>query len=134
MQLGAETSQRLQHVDIDLVGKTNLNDVVSILSESKLHLDNESGLVHIATSLGVKCCVCFGPTPVDFFGYEENINLAPAQCGGCWWSTRDWMEQCPRGFEKPICMESISPRLVTEKAYDFLEKIISKTSILECTK
>jgi ADP-heptose:LPS heptosyltransferase len=96
-------------VNLDLVGRTTLGEAAAIISKSRLHLDNESGLVHLATALGVKCCVIFGPTSLDYFAYETNINLAPKFCGGCWWINDTWMEQCPRGFVEARCMTAHDP-------------------------
>jgi tetratricopeptide (TPR) repeat protein len=109
IQLGTSNSQPIKGVSIDLIGRTTLAEAAAILSKSRLHLDNESGLVHLGTALGVKCCVVFGPTPLEYFGYEENINLGPKFCGGCWWINDTWMEQCPRGFVEARCMTAHEP-------------------------
>jgi ADP-heptose:LPS heptosyltransferase len=48
-----------------------------------MHIDDEGGLVHMATALGTKCAVLFGPTPVGIFGYEQNINICADTCKEC---------------------------------------------------
>lgn len=112
IQLGTSNSRPIKGVSTDLIGRTTLAEAAAIISKSKLHLDNESGLVHLATALGVKCCVVFGPTPVEYFGYEANTNLGPKFCGGCWWIKDSWMEQCPRGFVEARCMTAHEPASV----------------------
>jgi ADP-heptose:LPS heptosyltransferase len=92
-----------------LIGKTTMPEVAAIIASAELHLDNESGLVHMAACLGTRSCVLFGPTDADYFGYPQNINIRPGCCGGCWWTTDSWMDQCPRGFATAPCMDSIAP-------------------------
>jgi ADP-heptose:LPS heptosyltransferase len=109
VQIGAGTSTAIEGVDICLIDQTSLQQTVEIIRGAALHLDHESGLVHLARCLGVKSCVVFGPTSADYFGYEGNINLRPRICGGCWWIKATWMDQCPRGFAEPICTHSTPP-------------------------
>lgn len=111
-QVGGANSLPIEGVDLDLVGETTLAEVAAIIGNSRLHLDNESGLVHLATALGIECCVIFGPTSIEYFGYAANINLTPKFCGGCWWITDTWMDQCPRGFAQARCMTEHSPSSV----------------------
>lgn len=109
VQLGGPTSRRIPGVDIDHVGKLNIRSSFEHLSRSDLHIDGDSGLVHAARMFGVPSIVMFGPTDLEFFGYAENQNLAPKECGGCWWLTKDWMQRCPLGGGTPACMDSIVP-------------------------
>jgi ADP-heptose:LPS heptosyltransferase len=120
IQVGSATSERIENADMDYRGKTSLPQCAFILRESLLHIDTEGGLVHMAASLGTKSCVLFGPTPVSFFGYEDNINIGPAACGGCYWSTKTWMANCPRGFKNPICMHETKPETVAEAIFSYL--------------
>ena len=98
---------------LNLRGKTTLKEAASLLAVSSLHIDTDSGLVHIAVSLGTPCAVLFGPTNADYCSYYSKfpnyITVTPSLCGNCWWSTDDWMENCPRGLSAPECMNSIEP-------------------------
>jgi ADP-heptose:LPS heptosyltransferase len=114
IQLGSNTSTPIPSVDRNLIGKTNLTQAAAILEEAIAHLDNESGLVHIATCFGTPSCVVFGPTPSDYFAYPGNVSVRPKVCGGCWWITPDWMDRCPRGFAEPICTYLQPPQDVAE--------------------
>jgi ADP-heptose:LPS heptosyltransferase len=120
IQLGASTSAPIAGIDHNLVGRTTLPEAAEILRHSVLHIDNESGLVHLAASLGVKSCVMFGPTDADYFSYENNINLRSSFCGGCWWITEDWMSRCPRGFGEPRCLSELRPETVIEAVTNHL--------------
>lgn len=104
VQLGIHTSQPIDGVDVNLIGRTTLVEAAGIIQGALFHLDNEGGLVHIASALGTRSAVVFGPTSALYFGYPTNINIEPSFCGGCWWITETWMNHCPRGFPTARCM------------------------------
>jgi len=115
VQIGTATSTPIQGVDLDLISKTTLQEVAGLLRSAALHIDNEGGLVHLAAALGTRSAVVFGPTLAGYFGYEENINIEPLVCGGCWWMESTWMEQCVRGDAVPTCMYTQPPENVARK-------------------
>lgn len=127
VQIGAKTGADIPGVDVNLKNKLLFHESVAILAGSLLHLDTESGLVHVAASLGVRCVVMFGPTNVDWFGYPQNINIVPKRCGNCWWSTDSWMDSCPIGHEVPVCTgpDSITPSVVAARAVSVIDELKS---------
>ena len=128
VQLGARNSEPLAQADIRLLGSTSMPQVAALLAGAALHMDNESGLVHIARCFGTRSCVVFGPTNPDYFGYEANVAIRPPACGGCWWVTDDWMNLCPRGFAAPICTEWIAPEVVSNSALMLTESAVASQS------
>lgn len=114
VQLGTETSTPIDGVDVNLIGKTKLKEAAGLLQHSALHIDNEGGLVHLAWALGTRSAVVFGPTLADYFGYESNINIAPLQCGSCWWMEPTWMWSCVKGDAQPSCMHTQPPSAVAQ--------------------
>jgi hypothetical protein len=122
VQLGAATSRPIEGVDLQLIGRSSLRETAAILAGSSLHIDNESGLVHLAACVGTRSCVLFGPTPPAYFGYEENLNMAPRLCGGCWWATKDWTTNCPRGLDRPVCLHETPPDAVAGTILAALER------------
>ncbi len=38
--------------------------------------------------------------------------IDPGFCGGCWWITQSWMNQCPRDFDTARCMTEQPPEAV----------------------
>ena len=108
VQLGAVQSPKYQEADVCLVGKTELTDLPDLLAGSRLHIDSESGLVHLAALTQTPSVVLFGPSDVSFFGYERNMNLSAGNCGGCMWAKPNWMKQCPLGHTQAPCMQAIS--------------------------
>ena len=115
VQLGGEKSQVFDFVDISLVGKTPLSDLPYVLAGALLHVDGESGMVHIAHLTSTNSVVLFGPTPVKYFGYARNTNIQAPFCGGCMNITKHWMTQCVlRKPPEKQCLASITPQEVFE--------------------
>ena len=127
VQLGTKTSQPIDGVHLNLIGRTSLSETAAIIAQSQLHIDNEGGLVHLARCLDVQSCVVFGPTSVDYFAYEENINIRPTFCGGCWWITGDWLKRCPRDYEAPRCLTEQSPATILRAIAPRLAEIFPPT-------
>lgn len=86
----------------------NLIDLAYILHRSKLHVDNEGGLVHIAHAVGTKSIVLFGATSPVLYGYKDNINIYKDKCPTCWWSNGSWSKQCSKGNSECINLTDIS--------------------------
>lgn len=122
VQLGGKNSPIYEEADFNLVGKTPLSDVPSLLQGAKAHIDTESGLVQLAQYLDVKSVVIFGPTDQEFFGYAKNINLAAGPCGGCMWSTAGWVFACPLGHKAAPCTEAVR----AQDALKALKKIVAR--------
>lgn len=122
VQLGTDTSTPIPAADINLIGRTNLKEAAGVIAGAVLHLDNEGGLVHLAACYGVPSCVLFGPTPSDYFGYPGNINIDPPVCGNCWWIESTWMDRCPRGFDRPICLDRQDPADVAARISSRLDE------------
>ena len=71
-----EDCAELKGVDVDLVGKTTIPELMALLKQATLHFDMECGMVHLRHFLCRKpSVVLFGPTSPILKGYPENINL-----------------------------------------------------------
>lgn len=116
VQLGMKTTPEIQGVDFYVFGQS-IELSKYILKNSMLHIDSEGGLVHLATQLGTKCVVFFGPTPVHYFGYATNINIVSKVCKNCCYLEDDFTK-CIRGMQQPECMYSISPLI----AFRYIQK------------
>lgn len=125
IQLGTPEAYQLKGVDRYILGE-DLDIVKYILRDSLCHIDCEGGLVHMASQIGTKCFVLFGPTPMWFYGYEQNCNIKSDKCGECYCLTEKWMTTCIK-YGKQECMFAIKPKDVlkmimeffSEKGYDF---------------
>lgn len=116
VQLGAGKSRPIPGVDENLIGRTALDEAAWLLKRAALHVDTDSGLVHLAQLVHTRAIALFGPTDGDFYGYAGNANIASQGCGKCWWSMPDWLARCPRGLKQPECMASIAPARVLDEA------------------
>lgn len=121
VQLGASDVRKVEGADRYILGE-NLELVKYVLKNSLLHFDCEGGLVHLASQIGTKCCVVFGPTPSWFLGYENNININPLQCGDCKNITKEWAVNCVK-YDRPECMYSITPDVVCDEVSEFITKM-----------
>lgn len=119
VQLGACGTTRLPNVDKYFFGE-NLELVKYVLKAAVMHIDIEGGLVHLATQLGTKCAVLFGPTPVSFFGYPQNINIVSPQCSGCHGLYED-LNHCAKEQAEPECMRTITPETVMEAIAEYMQ-------------
>jgi hypothetical protein len=128
VQIGTTTSGPIAECNLVLPNETSLDEVVGLLARSALHLDNEGGLVHLATGVGTRCAVVFGPTPSDYFGYPGNINIDPPVCGNCWWMTRTWMDECAKGYSVPRCMAEQAPEVVAGYAIKLIAEADLETA------
>lgn len=120
VQIDAGDVKRIYGADRYIMGE-NLEIAKYVLKNAFCHIDCEGGLVHMATQLGTKCFVVFGPTPVNFFGYKCNVNFAPKVCGECCGLTRDWYTRCYR-YDDSRCMRSTKPKEVFEEISKFVLK------------
>ena len=77
-------------------------------------------MVRLAHALHTKSVVLFGPTNKSFFSFDNNINLSSSACGDCWWSTGDWLSQCPRGLAVPECLDKLTPEKVSQQVEAYL--------------
>lgn len=124
VQLGMEREGfncNFQGIDINLRGKTDLEDLKVVLKNSALHIDTEGGLVHLRHAVqGGPSIVLFGPTSPEIYGYKENLNLRSDTCPiPCEWIANDWVQYCPRRLEKNICLRSLTPVFVFQQIQSF---------------
>ena len=120
IQLGSKDMQPLQQANRHYLG-IDLRLVEYILAHSLLHVDIEGGLVHLASQLGTKCAVIFGPTDPKHFGYQANINLISDVCVPCFGVRLD-AYHCLRGEDERLpCMCAVRPEEVWERTRDWLE-------------
>ena len=120
VQLGDDNTEPISNVDRILLGK-DLELVKYILKGALLHVDIEGGLMHLATQLGTKCAVIYGPTPIELFSYPQNINIVSDKCKNCYLLYPEYYK-CAKGMERPECMWSILPERVLSEIEDYLEE------------
>lgn len=118
VQTGKEYSPKIKNVD-RCIFSMGIDTLEYVLKNTQVHFDCEGGLVHLATQLGTKCVVVFGPSRPEIVGYPQNENIASGVCEGCISLTNDF-SQCLHINEDRECMYSISPEMV----YERMEKVL----------
>ena len=114
VQIGGKTGDDIPGVHLNLRNAISLPTAARVLQKAALHIDTDSGLVHLAASLGTRAVVLFGPTDINYYGYPHNANLHARGCNNCWLSSGTWITTCLLGDVVPRCMSSIAPERVFE--------------------
>jgi len=105
---------------IDLVGKTSLNGLAAMISNLRLLVTNDSGLLHLATALRVKTVSIFGPVDESVYGpyplsVHHKVIKANIPCRPCYKNFR-----FPGCINERRCLEGIS----VEEVYQAVESLI----------
>ncbi len=99
----------------NLIGKTSLAEVVSIIAAAKLVVSNDSGLMHIAGFLGTPVVGIFGSTSPVWtrpLGGRAKIATTNCECSPCFSRT------C--AYSHYNCLKNISPEKVASLADQLL--------------
>lgn len=99
VRIGDDGSEKINNIDVDLTEKTNLDELFILLKNSILFIGSEGGLVHIHHFMGGKSCCLFGPTDIEIYGYDENINLRCSDYPRC-------QNGCEAVYNYTICLQS----------------------------
>ncbi|MGH6988163.1 MAG: glycosyltransferase family 9 protein [Caulobacteraceae bacterium] len=128
VQIGGRAGANIPGVDLDLKGAISLPVAARVLRGAAAHVDTDSGLVHVAASLGTRAVVIFGPTDRTYFGYPGNLNLASDACRSCWLKTGNWVDSCMIGDVRPRCMTGVEPGAVATALAELLKRVLSARS------
>lgn len=109
----------LGEAGVDLAGRTTIMEAAAIMERSVAFIGNDSGLMHLAESMGLPAVALFGPT-VEAFGYYPSLPESRAierqiPCRPC---SRNGSRACPRGT--PECLTGIEVDVVDEALADLL--------------
>ena len=124
IQLGHEGSYTA-NLGIDLVGQTSVREAAVVLSNCKLLISVDTGLIHLASAVGTPCVGLYGPIYPELRmhpGPGRAVISAEAQCRGCFHWYDGEVENCPKGHHE--CM-----RLITvESVLSAVGKVLSSRS------
>lgn len=122
IQTGSANLPHIAGCDKYVMGE-DLELVKYLLKGAVFHFDIEGGLVHLATQLGTTCIVLFGPTPLAYYGYSNNINLQAGNCHNCYWLVPNCYS-CYRQLAEPECMYAIKPEMVIESVERYFKNTV----------
>ena len=112
----AQEVQKLARTElINLSGKTNLWEAIHLISQCRLFISNDSGLMHIAGALNIPTIAIFGstnPFTTAPMGNKSVIVRKEVSCGPCLKKT------CPTDFR---CMRMISVEDVFKAAQNLFQ-------------
>ncbi|MDQ3041765.1 MAG: lipopolysaccharide heptosyltransferase II [Acidobacteriota bacterium] len=108
LEVSNEVYEQSKNKPIILTGKTDLAEATAILSEIDLLVSNDMGLAHIASAVGTKTLVIFGPTnPQTTRPWNAEIFYKSVECSPC------MLRDCPIDHR---CLTRISADEVFEKS------------------
>ena len=110
-----EIIAKMKNKAYDLVDKTNVRQLASLLKRARLLITNDSAPLHLGCAVGVKVVALFGPTDPRKYGptgefdvvIREKLSCAPCE-----------RAECARNYE---CMRMISPDAVFDAAKMVME-------------
>lgn len=132
VQIGEDVTrcEILKGVDLNLVGRTDWDELKIILKHAVYHIDGECGMVHVRKALKAgPSVVLFGPTPERFFSYASNINVSAHVCKACAALTDLWQKECIKG--EACCMSSLTPQMVIDAIDSYENKKASDGLVSE---
>jgi len=117
LDVSREVSKHMRREPLMLTGKTDLAQVVAILSLVDLLVTNDTGPAHIASALGRPTLVVFGPTnPLTTRPLSPTAEIVrhPPDCAPC------MLRDCPIDHR---CMTAITPDEVFARACALSDKL-----------
>src|SRR6266851_1181113 len=121
LDVSRQVADRMHNKPIMLTGKTDIAEVVAVLSVADLLITNDTGPAHIAAALGRPTLVIFGPTnPLTTRPLSSVAEIVrhPPDCAPC------MLRDCPIDHR---CMTAITPDEVFERAAGMLRpKVFDK--------
>ncbi len=109
-------AQAMQTPILDLAGRTDLRQALSLLSLLAVLVTNDSGLMHAAAALGIPVVAIFGSTDPNRTGPFTPLATVlrhPFACSPCFRRT------CPQDY---VCLTAVTVPEVTAAAVSWLEK------------
>lgn len=108
--LGRSLDQLTKNKVINLIGKTKLEEVIDVMSICNSFLSNDSGLMHVAASMGIKQVAIFGssdPKKTPPLSRHAEIMYLSLSCSPC------FERSCP--LQHTNCLKNIKPEEVIRK-------------------
>ena len=100
---------------VNLVDKTNLQQLAHVIKNASVVVGGDTGPVHLAAGLNVPTVMIMGPTDANRngpYGQIQNALEVSHECRGC------WKRACLKNLD---CLENISAAAVEQKIFAILQ-------------
>jgi heptosyltransferase-2 len=116
-EIGEDIAAFMQHDCINMVGRTNVRQMMALLNASRLLITNDSGPMHVAAAFDVPIVAIFGSTDhttTSPVASKIEIVRKEVECAPC------LLRQCPTDHR---CMKNITSDDVITAAFKLLGKV-----------
>jgi len=111
-----DVAGRMRARPLTLAGRTTVGQLAALLRRSALALGVDSGPLHLAAAQGVPTLHLYGPSDAGRFGPWGDPARHVVIRADLWCSPCGVFSGCPRGLERPECMEQIDVGRVIAQA------------------
>lgn len=77
---GGRNTKEIPNVSQNFLNKLSIKESAEVMKRALFHIDTEGGLTILNHHLGGKTVVLFGPTAIETFGFNENLNIRYNTC------------------------------------------------------
>jgi len=111
---------------INLSGKTNIEELISLIKNAKVVITNDTGPMHLAFSLNTKTIALFGPCSPAQYGVSHNsiIIYKPIYCSPC---VHEFLKPPCNGDNQ--CMKQINVDDIIKATTDIINNNISNNNV-----
>ena len=86
-----------------------LVETARLIAGSRAVVANDNGIAHVAAGVRTPVLALFGPTPIEFAPYGDNVTaFRPSQCPACFWITMTGI-RCVRNIEVACLKRDLLP-------------------------
>jgi ADP-heptose:LPS heptosyltransferase len=111
---------------VTVVQRSSILETASVIEKMSLFICNDSGLMHIAVSVGVPTVAIFGPTDVTRTApYEDRHRVVrqDLECSPCWPLLKvGERRRCP--YANPVCLTELPVSAVFQAARETLASCV----------
>ncbi|MCK5914099.1 MAG: glycosyltransferase family 9 protein, partial [Desulfuromusa sp.] len=115
IEIGRDIAAAMQSQPLNMIGKTSVREMMSLLAHSRLLVTNDSGPMHVAAAFSTPIVAVFGPTDhTTTCPASENVRIVrkDVDCAPC------LLRQCPTDHR---CMTEITAADVITAACQLLD-------------
>ncbi len=114
--------ERLKNSDFSFVDKLNLRQTAWLISKCGFFFGNDSGLAHVALSVGAVSFIIYGPAEAELRKYNNAVAINDYECYGCYtkglFEEKDLKYGCPLNHHK--CMNNLKPDYVIKQITEII--------------